>query len=253
MKVSLDETVFWMKVSLDEPVFGWKCRGWNCHLFWMKMVLDESVFGRNRFWMKVFLDEFFFSNLDESVPNRLKCLHSRITHSCHRWWAVERLLFVVSSFWLSRVSLLLIALPLPLLLVVCPELLPCGQRQGNHALRFRQLRSLALGQNSLLPQVMSPSTSTTSTTQRLLQWSSRMKLATIRSLRTRAMRNSTMRLSEKRNFHHCFFGSYKNKRTWEKLITLMKKVCCQLSLVPHTSIGRPVYEQSSCPKRKSSR
>ena len=32
-------------------------------------------------------------------------------------------------------SLLLIALPLPLLLVVCPELLPCGQRQGNHTLR----------------------------------------------------------------------------------------------------------------------
>ena len=35
----------------------------------------------------------------------------------------------------------------------CPEpLLPCGQRQGKQYLRLRQLRSLALGQNSLLPQ-----------------------------------------------------------------------------------------------------
>ena len=37
------------------------------------MFLDESVFGRKCFWTKVFLDEFFFfSNLDESVPNRKK-------------------------------------------------------------------------------------------------------------------------------------------------------------------------------------
>ena len=52
MKMVWDESVigrnqFWMKVSLDEPVFGWKCS-----------------------WTKVFWDEFFFfSNLDESVPN----------------------------------------------------------------------------------------------------------------------------------------------------------------------------------------
>ena len=37
------------------------------------MFLDESVFGRKCFWTKVFLDEFFFfSNLDESVPNHQK-------------------------------------------------------------------------------------------------------------------------------------------------------------------------------------
>ena len=36
-------------------------------------------------------------------------------------------------------------------LLLCPEpLLPCGQRQGKHTLRLRQLRSLALWQNSLL-------------------------------------------------------------------------------------------------------
>ena len=52
-----------------------------------------------------------------------------------------------------------------LLSVLCPELLlPCGQRRGKHTLRLRQLRSLALWQNSLLPQVMSPSSLTTSTT-----------------------------------------------------------------------------------------
>ena len=32
------------------------------------------------------------------------------------------------------------------------ELRPCGQRQGNHSLRLRQLRSLALWQSSLLSQ-----------------------------------------------------------------------------------------------------
>ena len=79
--------------------------------------------------------------------------------------------------------------------------------------------------------------STTSTTQRLLQRSSRTNPATkIRSLRIRAMRNSTMRFSEKRYFHHCSFRSEKNQRTGDKLITLMKKVCCQLSPFPHTQV-----------------
>ena len=48
-------------------------------------------------------------------------------------------------FVLFCVSLLYLALLFPLLPVLCPELLlPCGQRQGNHTLRLRQLRSLAL-------------------------------------------------------------------------------------------------------------
>ena len=63
-----------------------------------------------------------------------------------------------------------------------------------------------------------------------------------------------MRPSEKRHIHHCLFSSEKNQRTGDKLITLMKKVCCQLSpFHTHTRTGRPVHELSSCQKRKSSR
>ena len=43
-----------------------------------------------------------------------------------------------------------------------------------------------------------------------------------------------MKLSEKRNLHHRPFRSDKNQRTGDKLITLMKKVCCQLSPFSHT-------------------
>ena len=76
--------------------------------------------------------------------------------------------FSVPRFVPFRVSLLHLALLFPLLPVLCPEPLPpCGQRQGKHTLRLRQLRSLALWQNTLLPQVMSRSSLTTSTTRRL--------------------------------------------------------------------------------------
>ena len=131
-------------------------------------------------------------------------------------------------------SLLHVALLFPLLLVLCPELLlPCGQRQGKHYLRLRQSRSLALWQSSLLPQVMSPSSSTTSTTRRLLKSSSRRNRAT-RSPRTFVTGNSTMRPSAERSLHHCSFRSEKNQRAEDKPITLMKKVCCQLSHFSHT-------------------
>ena len=135
-----------------------------------------------------------------------------------------------------RVSLLGLALLFPLLLVLWPELLlPCGQRQGYYSLCLRQPRSLAFWQNTLLPQVMSPSSLTTSTTRRLLKWSSRRNPATkIRSPRTCVTRNSTMRPSGKRYLHHCSFRREENQRTVDKLITLMKKVCCQLSHFSHT-------------------
>ena len=68
---------------------------------------------------------------------------------------------------------------------------------------------------------MSPTFSTSSTTQRLLQRSSRMNPATeTLNRRTRAMRNSTMSLAEKRCLHHCLLRSEKNQRTWDKLISL---------------------------------
>ena len=117
------------------------------------------------------------------------------------------------------------------------------------------MRRIAPWRYTTFSKVMSPTRSTTSTTQRLLQRSSRMNPATwIRSLRTRAMRNSTMRLSEKRYLHHCSFRSETNQRTGDKLITLMKKVCCQLSPSSHTLVRGDPYANLVCTtKRKSSR
>ena len=43
-------------------------------------------------------------------------------------------------------------------------------------------------------------------------------------------------LSEKCYLHHCSFRSEKNQRTGDNLITLMKKVCCQLSPFSHTQV-----------------
>ena len=97
--------------------------------------------------------------------------------------------------------------------------------------------------------------STTSTTQRLLQRSSRRNPATqIRSLRTRAMRNSTMRLSEKRCLHHTVHSGAKRTAN-------LRQTCHshEESLLPAqsffalTSTGRSVHELSSSQKRKSGR
>ena len=63
-----------------------------------------------------------------------------------------------------------------------------------------------------------------------------------------------MRPLGKRSLHHGSFRSEKNQRTEDKLITLMKKVCCQLSLFfAHTSMGRPENEPSLSQKRKCGR
>ena len=53
--------------------------------------------------------------------------------------------------------------------------------------------------------------------------------------------------------HHSSFRSEKNQRTGDKLITLMKKVCCQLSPFSHTQEReRPVHEPSSCSTSQTS-
>ena len=54
--------------------------------------------------------------------------------------------------------------------------------------------------------------------------------------RTCLTRNSTTRPSGKRSLHHCSFRSEKNQRTVDKLITLLKKVCCQLIPLSHTQV-----------------
>ena len=49
-------------------------------------------------------------------------------------------------------------------------------------------------------------------------------------------------------------GARRTSEPETSLITLMKKVCCQLSpFFTHTRTGRPVHELSSCQERKSSR
>ena len=54
-----------------------------------------------------------------------------------------------------------------------------------------------------------------------------------------------MRQWEQRYLHRCSFKSEKNQRTGDKLLTLIKKVCCQL-----TSTGRPVlFAVFLCPTR----
>ena len=61
-----------------------------------------------------------------------------------------------------------------------------------------------------------------------------------------------MRPSGKRSLHRCSFRSEKNQRTEDKLITLMKKVCCHLSHFSHTQDReRPVHELSSCRQKPS--
>ena len=119
------------------------------------------------------------------------------------------------------VSLLHLALLIPLLLVLCPN------AKANITCRsaFRGVLFSGRIHSSL----------TTSTTRRLLTSSSRRNPATKTwCRRTCVMPNSTMRPSGKRSLHHCSFRSEKNQRTEDKLISLMKKVCCQLSLFSPT-------------------
>ena len=60
-----------------------------------------------------------------------------------------------------------------------------------------------------------------------------------------------MRLSEKRYLHHCSFKSEKNQRTEDKLITLMKKVCCQLVLFSHTQVRGDPCTNLVCAKNEN--
>ena len=85
------------------------------------------------------------------------CMHaSPHLHAIHDERLIVSRNFSVPRFVPFRVSLLHLALLFPHPHVLCPEpLLPCGQRRGKHTLRLRQLRSLALWQNSLLPQLVS--------------------------------------------------------------------------------------------------
>ena len=104
-------------------------------------------------------------------------------------------------------------------------LLPCGLHRGQIPLALRQLRSLPFWSIIYHSQVMNPTASTISTTQRLLKSSSRSNPAT-RYPRTCMTRSSMTRPLVERSLHHRSFRSEKNQRTVDKLL---KKVCCQVS------------------------
>ena len=84
-----------------------------------------------------------------------------------------------------------------------------------------RIRSLAFWSSTLLSQVMSPTSSMTTTSQRPLKFSSRSPLATP-DPRTYVTRRSVTTPSAGRSLRHCSL-------VVDKLTTLLKKVCCQVS------------------------
>ena len=77
-------------------------------------------------------------------------------------------------------------------------------------------------------QVVSPTSSTITTSQRPLKSSSRSLPATP-GPRSCMTRRSVTTPSAERCLHHCSLRSEKIQRAVDKLITLLKKVCCQVS------------------------
>ena len=135
-------------------------------------------------------------------------------------------------------SLLHLAPLFPPLPVLCPEpLLPCGQRRGKHTLRLRQQESCSLAEftppTGYEPKLLDDF-HYSETTEMIFPEESGDK-GSVPSYLCDAERRH---LSEKRSLHHCSSRSEKNQRTGDKLITLMKKVCCQLSHFSHTQERR---------------
>ena len=116
---------------------------------------------------------------------------------------------IVCPVFFPHLVLFRVFLFLPLLL---PE---CGCLRSKIFCALRQMRSLAFWQITPLSQVVSPTSSTTTT---------RSNPAT-QGPRTCMTRRSVA----ERSLHHCSLRSEKNQRAVDKLVTLLKKVCCQLS------------------------
>ena len=75
---------------------------------------------------------------------------------------------------------------------------------------------------------MSPTSSTTTRSQRPMKSSSRSPPATAGPQTCMTLRSMTTPSAE-RSLHHCSLRSEKTQRAVDKLITLLKKVCCQVS------------------------
>ena len=107
-------------------------------------------------------------------------------------------------------------------------------------LALRQMRSLAPWPKTPLSQVVSPTSLTTSTTQRQLKSSSRTNPAVPSYLFDAELDDETLgrALSSPLFIQE---REEKNQRTVDKLITLVKKVCCQLSPFSHTQVRGDPY------------
>ena len=130
-------------------------------------------------------------------------------------------------------SLRLSTLPLPSLSHLPlhpPDLhlhLPCVSVRREFPCALPRMRSLTLWSTTPLSQVMRPNSSTTTTSQRPLKFSSRSPPPTA-GPRTRMTWRSVTTPSAERSLHHGSLRSEKNERAVDKLNTLLKKVCCQV-------------------------
>ena len=120
------------------------------------------------------------------------------------------------------------------------------------------MRSIAPGRNTTLSQVMSPSSLTTSTTQRLLQRSSRMNPATKRrSPRTGVTRNLDDEIVGKAPSSPLFIQEREEPADRRQAYhSYEESLLPAQSFFAHTSTERPVFEPcslSSCSREKPSR
>ena len=185
----------------------------------------------------------------QDEPRLKKCLSARfIPSSCHPWcYVFERSLvvpcFSLSCFSPSSTSSLphsTCSLPgTPSSMSTTPRETPAAPAPNEEYCPVAIYHP---------PTGCDPTSLTTSATQRLLQWSSTMNLATqIRKVFV-LVRCGTRRWDYRKSaiFTNVHSGARRTSEPETKLITLMKKVCCQLSpFFAHTSTVRPVYELSS--------
>ena len=106
--------------------------------------------------------------------------------------------------------------------------LPCGLVRGEVHCALPRMRSKALWPRTILSQVMSPASSTTTRSQRPLKSSSRSLPATAGPQICMTWRLMTTP-SVERSLHHCSPRSEKIQRAVDKLVTLLTKACCQVS------------------------
>ena len=104
----------------------------------------------------------------------------------------------------------------------------CGLVRREVHCALPRMRSWALWPTTILSQVLSPTPSTTTRSQRPLKSSSRSPPATA-GPQTCTTWRSMSTPSGKRSLRHCSLRSEKIQLAVDKLITLLTKACCQVS------------------------